>query len=181
MRFRHATRAGTYHRIADPHWTDPLSGEFAKARGGRWNAAGSFAVVYLNRTRDTARANVRRRFTGQPFSPDDLIPERRPVLIETTVPQAVCVDVITDEGCHAAGLPQTYPLDLDGSDVTHERCMEVGHAAFDAGEPGIACRSAATPTPPYGEELAWFERDERLVPVRRLSFDEWYHRHLPQS
>ena len=34
------TRGGVYVRVADPDWDDPLSGEFAKARGGRWNAPG---------------------------------------------------------------------------------------------------------------------------------------------
>ena len=41
-------RGGVYVRVADPDWDDPLSGEFAKARGGRWNAPGAFPVVYLS-------------------------------------------------------------------------------------------------------------------------------------
>ncbi len=58
-----------------PAGTDPLTGEFAKARGGRWNPPGAFAVVYLNRDEAVARANVLRGcLRAGRIGPEDLEP-----------------------------------------------------------------------------------------------------------
>ena len=48
-------RGGEYNRLADPAWQDPLDTSFAKSMGGRWNAPGSFEVLYLNRDVRVAR------------------------------------------------------------------------------------------------------------------------------
>jgi hypothetical protein len=58
--------------------------------------------------------------------------------------------------------------------VPWSRCQPIGQGAWDAGELGIACRSALGRA--AGEELAWFHRDGRARPPvrRRLPFDEWY-------
>lgn len=169
MRFRHLERGGPYLRVADPDRRRPLDDRFAAERGGRWNAPGSFPVVYLCASRDGARANVLRRFAGQPYSLLDLRPVRRPTLVETAVPTHRAVDVVTDAGCRAAGLPETYPLEADGSEVGWERCHPVGRAARDQDERSIACRSAPLPA---GEELAWLGRGLRIA--ARRAFDEWF-------
>ena len=109
MRFRHVVRGGTYLRVADPSWASSLDGRFAAERGARWNPPDSFPVVYLCSTVDIARANVLKRFDGLPYSALDLLPERRPTLVETEVRSHRAVDVVTDAGCRAAGLPTTYP------------------------------------------------------------------------
>jgi hypothetical protein len=167
-------RGGPYVRVADPDWDDPLSGEHAKARGGRWNPPRSFPVIYLNRDERVARANVLRRFEGLPYGPEDLDPTAAPVLVGTDVPRARFVDVISDEGCRAAGLPTSYPRDESGGTVPHEECRPVGQAAWDAGLPGIACRSAAPAAPEDGEELAWFDRGRSLGPTKVLTFADWF-------
>jgi RES domain-containing protein len=175
--FRHVARGGRYLRVADPAWTDPLDGSYAAVRGGRWNPPGSFPVVYLNRDVETARANVRRRFVGQPFGIDDVQPERRPLLVHAEVGEASYVDVITEDGCDAAGLPPSYPLRLDGTPVPHAECRPIGQRAWDRDERGIACRSAALEAWPPGEELAWFQRgDERLGAAASEPFERWYWR-----
>lgn len=174
MRFRHLVRCGRYLRVADPEWTDSLDGAYAAAAGGRWNPEGSFPVVYLSRDVETARANVRRRFSGQPFAIDDVEPARRPELVATDVPRTSHVDVVSDRGCSAAGLPVSYPHDGRGSLIPHEDCQPIGQAAWDQDESGIACRSAALAAWPPGEELASFQRHERLKVVDRVPFDRWY-------
>jgi len=168
------TRGGVYVRVADPDWDDRLSGEFAKARGGRWNAPGSFPVVYLNGDERVARANVLQRFAGLPYGPEDLEPSAAPVLVSALVPEDDFVDVVSEAGCVAVGLPATYPADDDGAPVSHEACRPVGRAAWDAGLPGIACRSAAPAAPPGGEELARFGRGEALTPLQVRRFLDWF-------
>jgi hypothetical protein len=86
------------------------------------------------------------------------------------VPPAAFVDVVTDRGCVAAGLPVTYPRE-DGDAVGWGRCRPVGARAWGAGERGIVCRTATSST---GEELAWFQRGERLRRVGVLAFDRWF-------
>jgi hypothetical protein len=175
VRFRHVRRGGRYLRVADPTWLRPLDGRYARERGGRWNAPGSFAVAYLFGAIDVARSFVLTRFDGHPYSAFDLRPESGPDLVETDVPEDRFVDVITDEGCRSAGLPATYPREEDGSPVPHERCQPIGGAAFDADEPGIACRSATARARDEGEELAWFARGPRgLRTRRRLAFADWF-------
>ena len=168
------SRGGVYVRVADPDWEDPLSGDFAKARGGRWNAPGAFPVVYLNGDVRVARANVLQRFAGLPYGPEDLEPSAAPALVSTAVPEDEFVDVVSDAGCAAVGLPRTYPVHDDGVPVSHELCRPVGQAAWDAGLPGIACRSAAPAAAPGGEELARFGRGEALTPLQVRRFLDWF-------
>ncbi len=130
------TRGGVYVRVADPNWDDPLNGEYAKARGGRWNAPGAFPVVYLNGDVRVARANVLQRFEGLPYGPEDLEPSAGPVLVSTAVPEDEFVDVVSDAGCIAVGLPPTYPVDEEDAPVPHEACRPVGQGAWDAGPAG---------------------------------------------
>jgi len=174
VNLRLVRRGGRYLRVADPDWGDPLSGEYARARGGRWNAPGAFPVVYLNADERVARANVLHRFEGLPYGPEDLDAVAAPVLVSTIVPEDEFVDVVSDAGCAAAGLPATYPTAADGGAVTHEACRPVGQAVWDAGRPGIACRSAAPAAPPRGEELARFDRGEPLMPLAVRRFPDWF-------
>lgn len=171
---RHLERGGAYLRVVDPAWADPLDASFSLPAGGRWNPPGAFAVLYLCRDLETARANARRRIEGQPFTFDDLLPERLPALVETDVPLARYVDAVSARGLAALDLPPSYPLDARGRIVSHKRCQRIGSAAWVAGEPGIACRSAAPGAPPGGEELALFDRGLRLRRGRRQRFDRWY-------
>jgi RES domain len=176
VRFRHVGRGGAHVRVADPSWRRPLDGRFAGERGARWNPPGSSSVVYLCSTLDIARANVLRRFHGLPYSPLDLLPERRPVLIETVVRRHRAVDVVTDAGCRAAGLPPTYPREADGTEVGWNRCAPIGRTAFEQAEASIAYRSAAARPGDLGEELVWFvhARSDQLRVASRRAFDDWF-------
>lgn len=171
-------RGGTYFRVADPGWDDPLDGSYSQRFGGRWNPPRSFPVCYLNRDLSTARANARhlleQRLAGLPVSVDDIDSHELPVLIDTTIDDDAFIDVVTDDGCRATGLAATYPLDEAGRPVPWTRCQPIGAAVWEDGEPGIACRSAAPLAPLAGEELAWFPRARRLEARRRRTFDDWY-------
>ncbi len=174
IRFRHLGRGGRRVRVADPDWTRPLDGRRSMQRGGRWNPPGSFPVVYLFSTRELARSFVLARFAGRPYGVMDLQPERRPVLVEAHIPEHRAVDVVTDAGCRAAGLPYTYPRDPSGAVAPYERCRPIGVAAWNQGEQSIACRSATARPGDDGDELAWFQRDRRLRVARRHAFEDWF-------
>jgi hypothetical protein len=57
-----------------------------------------------------------------------------------------------------------------------ERTQPIGATAWEQGEPGIVCRSAALPKGEIGEELAWFvrAREDRLRVATRSPFDTWF-------
>jgi RES domain len=160
--------------VADPSWDDPLVGGYSPTRGGRWNPANSFPVVYLNGDERVARANVHRLYEGLPYGPEDIHPDAGPDLVATRVTDADYIDVITNEGCEAVGLPATYPYDETGVRVPQGSCQSIGQKAWDGGELGVACRSAAKLAPVDGEELAWFDRGDALPLLSRTRFGDWY-------
>jgi len=172
-RLRHVVRNGRYVRVADPSWRRPLDPSFAAERGGRWNPPDSFPVVYLCADRDVARAVVAVRFGGLPYGILDLLPDRLPMLVESDVAEHRALDVVTDAGCRAVGLPRTYPKDSRRRTIPWRRTQPIGATAWSAGERSIACRSAALPA---GEELAWFVRTraDRLRVAARVPFDSWF-------
>jgi len=170
---RHIRRGGTYLRVADPAWEDPLSADHARARGGRWNPPDSFGVTYLNATVPAARAQVRDKLAARGIQPEDLEADQGPILVHMTLPTTEYVDAVTDAGLSALGLPETYPLDEQGVGIPHERCQPIGQRAWDAGEDGIACRSAADSAPAGSEELAFFAR-RALRADAVEDFADWY-------
>lgn len=150
-----------------------MSAEHARIRGGRWNAAGAFGVVYLNASLQVARALVRCRLEDRGIRPEDLRPEAGPTLVRTTVPDDAYVNAVTDAGLRALGLPASYPLDSRGRVIAHNVCQPIGQLAWDAGERGIACRSATPGAPAAGQELAYFGR-ERLHVNEAKPFADWF-------
>jgi hypothetical protein len=130
-------------------------------------------VIYLNDSVDLARAQVRHRIEPRGIRPEDLDPEAGPILVATRVPDAEFVDALSDQGLIELGLPATYPVDARGATVPHASCQSVGQEAWDAGEPGVACRSAAPTAPADAEELAFFAR-QRLPIERRERFADWF-------
>jgi RES domain len=170
---RHVQRGGVYLRVANPGWDDPLSGEHSLRNGGRWNPPGSFGVVYLNASREVARAQVRHKLEPRGVRPEDLDPSAAPVLVRTKVPDDRYVDAVTDRGLASLGLPEGYPLGADGNIVPHGVCRPIGRRAREAEEHGIACRSAARTAPPGGEELAYFG-PRRLRAEGEERFVDWY-------
>lgn len=167
-------RGGRYYRVAEREWSDPLDGRPGVAKGGRWNSPGSFPAMYLNATQELARKFVTHRFRGQPFGPELIDPQAGPVLVHTDISPEAFVDIVTDSGCEAAGLPMSYPRDGGGSMLPHEVCWPTGQAAWDADEPGIACRSATDGATLSEEDLAWFQRERVLEAAEIEAFEQWF-------
>ena len=170
---------GTYSRVADPDWDDPIDTDFSFASGGRWNAPGTFPVLYLNETLGAARANVSMRLAEQRrlgITLDMLDPWGLPVLVDVLVSPGTAVDLTSDDGLAAVGLPMSYPLDASGEQVDHACCRPVGAAAHEAQHQGIRARCAALGAGRDDLELAWF-RDNggsaELTGTPR-SFRDWF-------
>lgn len=170
---RHLRRSGRYFRVCDATWADCGTTEPSKIFGGRWNAPGRFGVLYLCATRAVAAANARWIYERDGrFTLFDRAPDRRPHLQEFTIRPSRFVDAVTGTGLAALGLPRTYPIG-----ASYAQCRAAGAKAYDAGERGIACRSAAEATRSHviGEELAVFDAARELASAgRRLAFRDWY-------
>lgn len=171
----HVRKGGEFYRVADQDWTDPLDTGYTKRRGGRWNAPGSFGVLYLSENVATARDFVRHLHAGRPYGPEDL--GHPPLLVVVNVPEEDYTDAHSETGLQVLGLPLSYPRTAPaaGDIVPYERCQPIGKQLFDAGELGIACRSANAPDG-AGAELAWFDQAGRTGPALTGSrtFEEWY-------
>lgn len=172
---RHVERGGNYLRVADPDWDHPLSGKYARDAGGRWNPPGAFEVIYLNADLHVARAQVRHKLEPRGIGPEDLDPERGPALIHTSVPKRPYVDAVTERGLSSLGLPTTYPLDARKKPIPHRIYQPLGLQAWNSDEPGVACRSVAS-SPTVGEELAHFNRGEKLKVEGEEKFSNWFWR-----
>lgn len=145
---------------------------YAKLHGGRWTPRGEFGGLYLNATIAVAAANARHQHRRRAIGLFDLRSEARPHLIEIYVPKRDCVDVVTDEGIAAAGLPGGFP-----NKVPHSICHSVARQAYANAIEGVASRSAAevTATSWVGEELTVFDRAASGIVERSTAkFTDWY-------
>lgn len=174
VEFGYQVRGGTYYRVADSDWADPLDGSPSMINGGRWNPPRLFPVVYLNRSVSLARLFIAHKLRDLPYGPEDLDPDSGPVLVNVDLPSERYVDVVTDAGCAAAGLPISYPVDASGHMVERQSCWPIGEVAWRQDEAGIACRSATHGAPRSDEELAWFQQDTRLTADGVEPFLEWF-------
>lgn len=163
-------------RITDPAWKDPLDPTFAAKIGGRWNPPESFATLYFNEDKVTARMNLRAFIADWPYEPEDLRSDNGPILVGATLPRAqdVC-DIHTPSGVRGAGLPAAYPFDREGKLVSRAKCQPIGSRVKALGLRGVRARSAQAKVG-AGRDLAWFPATARSTAARRetLSFDEWY-------
>jgi len=168
-------RGGAFNRLVEPHWADPLDTSFSRQHGGRWNAPGSYGVLYLNASDRMARIQVEHKLARHPYEIEDLDPAAQHDLVDVDVQDTDALDLISDDGLRAVGLPGSYPLDAGGHPVAHEHCHPVGQAAYDQPLPAIACRSAVTGARRTDEELAVFDRDAGIVTqTGRRAFADWY-------
>lgn len=167
-------RGGRLLRVCDRDWEDPLDASFSMIGGGRWNEPGSFPVLYLNADEATARANVRRRFLGMPYGPEDLA--NGPDLASVDVARGTYADCESTAGLAAHGLPASYRVDEDGNEVGWGRCRPIGRTAFDRRLAGVACRSAAATGESGLREIAHFSRTRDVPPAlrSRVPFDDWF-------
>ena len=154
----------------------PARSWLREAARWRWNPPDSFPTLYLNEDVVTACLNLRAFIAKWPYEPEDLRDDTGPILVACNLPrrQVVC-DVHSPAGLHAAGLPNTYPLETDGAPVSHTRRQPIGTKAREAGLRGVRARSARS-RDGAGRELAWFPATARSVArrVRTLAFVAWF-------
>jgi len=166
-------RAGKYFRVFKPEWDDPLDTRPSLKYGGRWNAPGTFGVLYLNATLAVAAANARHQHLGRAIGLFDLKSSRRPHLLTVTVPRSPVLDVVSEESLKQLRLPKSYPCG-----ITWARCRPIGKRAYlESRILGIAYRSSAECTASHwlGEELGWFDRAPSLYESSpRQTFERWY-------
>lgn len=165
-------RGGRYYRLCKPEWIDCGDTSFSKTRGGRWNPPGTFGALYLNATIEVAAANAREWHLNRAIKLFDLRPDRRPQLESFRIPEQQLSDAVSGAGVALLKLPKSYPLG-----VGWDQCQPIGKRAYDAGLPGVGCRSAAEARRDswLGEELALFDSAPRPRRVgRRRAFSEWY-------
>ena len=168
---KHVKRGARYLRVCAPSSSEREGGSWSRAHGGRWNPKAEFGALYLSATIETARASAEkhvRDLFGDAISIYDLAPKARPELHVLEVQEHRFVDAVTDAGIAELKLPKTFPRNS-----RHAPCQDAARAAYEAGEAGIAARSAAYPT---GEELAIFERFiATLTALReRVEFPDWF-------
>lgn len=169
-------RGGSYNRLAEPAWTDPLDTSYSRERGGRWNPPGSFGVLYLNRGLRMARLQMVRKLSGHPYGVEDLDEAEQHDLVDVEVAERKWLDCVTAPGLESVRLPVTYPRHRNGQPVRHAHCQPAGEAAFDDGRSGIACRTAAADASSTDEELGVFDRDvaANVQMTDRHPFAEWF-------
>jgi hypothetical protein len=168
--FRHVVRAGTYYRVCGPDWKDPADTEYSKRFGGRWNAAGTFGVLYLNRSLSGARAYARHFIASQfgpSIFPEDISPAHLPEAVAFEIDETKFVDAVSDVGRTALRLEVRYE-----QGEGYDDCQRAGRDAYAAGENGIATKSAVIEK---SEELGIFDRvANRIVRLgRRQQFLDW--------
>lgn len=169
-------RGGSYNRLAESSWVDPLDTSYSKQRGGRWNPPESFGVLYLNRDLRMARLQVQHKLRGHPYGVEDLEEAEQHDFVSVEVRARDWLDCLTTPGLEAVGLPPTYPRHRNGRPVLHSDCQAVGQLAFDDAQGGITCRSAVAGAAPTDEELAIFDRvaGTGVRMTSRQPFAEWF-------
>lgn len=122
-------------RHMSPEFEQPLSGEGARRRGGRFNPPGSFAVLYLADDLVTVADELRR------------LGERSGIGVDSLLPRAVYayrVDLVRVLDLRQADVRETLGVseeDLLAEDRTLPQ--EMGESAFRLGLQAIVCQSAA--------------------------------------
>jgi len=125
---------GVAFRHMAQRWDDPLSGEGARIRGGRFNPPGSFPVLYLCTTRRCAAAELRHLGQRQVIGVAGLLPR---VLYRYEISLDQVLDLTSPDALDHLGV--TVEL-VNGTDLQLPR--QIGEAAHSMGAQGIRAPSA---------------------------------------
>jgi hypothetical protein len=155
----------------------PLAANFALTAGGRWNPAGSFAVLYTCASVEVARSfvNARAQKYGVPWN--ERPREEQPDLLVLNL-NATFTDVATDSGLQRYGLPVSYPVgyQLESSYVITQ---PIGQAIFNSGASGLVARSATSSSwtgsiPQWAEVAIFVDHSDSPQVVDRVPYADWY-------
>lgn len=129
-----ASYHGSGYRHQAPEF-NPLSGEGARRKGGRFNPPDSFSVLYLCSTRACAAAEFTRAGSRLVIGPEGLLP-RHLYRYEVRLDQVI--DLTRNENLAQLGVSQS---DLIGEDLSITQSIGVG--AYSLGVQAIRSPSAA--------------------------------------
>lgn len=112
-----------------------LSGEGARANGGRWNPPASFPVLYTSPSVDVAMAEVVRKAKRAGFAPEDLMPRR---LVTYEIDLQRVLDLSGERNRELTGFSFEVVTDDDV-----RICQAIGEAAHYIGLEAVLAPSAA--------------------------------------
>jgi RES domain-containing protein len=130
----HVAYVGETYRHMAAQWDDPLSGEGARIRGGRFNPPDSFPVLYLCTTRPCAVAELRQLGQRQLIGVEGLLPR---VLYRYETSLDHVLDLTSETTLKYLGITAAQVV---GSDLTIPR--QIGEAAHATGSQAIMAPSA---------------------------------------
>jgi len=160
-----------------PHGTkEPLDTSYSLG-GGRWNAPGTFQVLYTFLSVDLARTWAQQQLANVGATPDNTQPERLPDLVVIDCNLTAIADLTRPAGLSSVGLPTTYPVGYE-TQAAWTVTQPIGAALYNQGTPGLLARSA-TAKAWDGETSSWAElaifpdHAPPQVLVDRLPYTAW--------
>lgn len=169
--------SGTMYRTIPATSATPLATEYSVTTGGRWNAKGSYEVLYTFTSPSTARNFLITKAAETGLTLDDLQPSKQQDLIILNGTYGNVADLTLEEGLGEVGLPSTYPIgyiNMSAYSVT----QPIGSTLHDAGHSSILSRSASS-TSWQGSMKNWAELtifvDNAPLPdvVERVPHKDW--------
>lgn len=130
----HVAYVGETFRHMAARWDDPLSGEGARIRGGRFNPPDSFPVIYLCNTRPCTVAELRHLGHRQLIGVEGLLP-RVLYRYETSLDRVL--DLTSQATLEHLGITEQQ---VTGSDLAIPR--QIGESAHATGSQAIRAPSA---------------------------------------
>ena len=161
-----------------PHWSvEPLSAAPSQQFGGRWNAPGTFPVLYTFMSRTLARTWVDGHLARGGVTLNEAQPEALPDLLVLVCNLNGIADLASDSGLQSVGLPPQYPKGFE-TEAAYPTTQHVGMQLYQVNVPGVLARSATAmrwdgPVM-NGSEIAIFvDYTASPVLVERISSAEW--------
>lgn len=130
----HVAYVGDTFRHMAARWDDPLSGEGARIRGGRFNPPDSFPVLYLCTTRQCTVAELHLLGRRQMVGVEGLLP-RVLYRYETSLDRVL--DLTSEATLEHLGITEQQVI---GSDLTTPR--QIGESAHATGSQAVKAPSA---------------------------------------
>jgi RES domain len=169
--------SGTMYRTIPATSTTPLATQYSVTTGGRWNAKGSYEVLYTFTSPNTARNFLTTKAAQAGLSLDDLQPSRQQDLVILNGTYGNVADLTTDEGLEEVGLPSSYPIgfmDMNAYSVT----QPIGATLHDTGHSSILTRSASAtnwegPMKNWAEFMILVDNAPLPEMVERIPHKDW--------
>src|SRR6266536_517541 len=139
------TYSATMYRCIPSSSNTPLATQYSVTTGGRWNAQGTYEVLYTFLSPEIARTWIITKYANAGLSVNDLQPTKLQDLIILNGTYNNVANLTVDEGFEEVGLSPTYPvgyMDMSAYSVT----QPIGATLHDMGHSSILSRSASAST-----------------------------------